>query len=191
MFLLFLFCCVPLVYSTYEACSLSLTWRVFCCSLGLVWRHLACVSGFSLSPFGLLLACSDPSFSVFAHVLVSFRIIYVWAPSMGACAFLLPLFLIVHFVICFSDVLMPGIWNEVAVLEDPSLRTLVLLDLQMGSRASSSVTKYKSGWLRWRAWASSKIGVSVIPAKPLHIAFFFLLRSLLTIALRTIWVYPL
>ena len=88
---------------------------------------------------------------------------------------------------------MPGIWNEVAVLEDPSLRTLVpdLLDLQIGSRASSSVTKYKLGWLRWRAWASSKIGVSVIPAKRLHIAFFFLLRSLLTIALRTVWVYPL
>ena len=73
------------------------------------------------------------------------------------------------------DVLMPGIWNEEAVLEDPSLRTLVpdLLDLQIGSRVSSSETKYKSGWLRWRAWASSKIGVSVIPAKRLHIAFFF------------------
>ncbi|KAK2562744.1 hypothetical protein P5673_014461 [Acropora cervicornis] len=42
----------------------------------------------------------------------------------------------------FSDVLMSGIWNEVAALEDPSLRSLVpdLLDLQMGSRASSNVT---------------------------------------------------
>ena len=68
---------------------------------------------------------------------------------------------------------MPGIWNEVTVLEDPLLRTLVLLDLQMGSQASSSVTKYKSGWLRWRAWASSKIVVSVIRAKPLHIALFY------------------
>ena len=69
---------------------------------------------------------------------------------------------------------MSGIWNEVAVLEDPSLRSLVpdLLDLQTGSWASSTVTKYKSGWLRWRAGASSKIGVSVIPAKPLHITFF-------------------
>ena len=37
---------------------------------------------------------------------------------------------------------MSGIWNEVVVLEDPSLRSLVpdLLDLQMGSRASSTVT---------------------------------------------------
>ena len=79
-------------------------------------------------------------------------------------------------MICFSDVLTPGIWNEVAVLEDPSLRTLVpdLLYFLIGSRASSSVSKYKSGWLRWRAWASSKIGVSVVPAKRLHIAFFFI-----------------
>ena len=69
---------------------------------------------------------------------------------------------------------MSGIWNEVAVLEDPSLRSLVLdlLDLQMGSRASSTITKCKTGWLKWREWVSSKIGVSVIPAKPLHIAFF-------------------
>ena len=115
------------------------------------------------------------SFSAFAHVLASFGITYFWAPSVGACArFSLSRFLFVHFVICFSDVLMSGIWNEVAVLEDPSLRSLVpnLFYLQMGSRASSTVTKYKSSWLRLRAWASSKIGVSVIPAKSLPIAFF-------------------
>lgn len=59
-------------------------------------------------------------------------------------------------------------------MEDPLLRSLVpdLLDLQVGSRAPSTLTKYKSGWLRWRGWASSKIGVPVIPAKPLHIALF-------------------
>ena len=47
-----------------------------------------------------------------------------------------------------------------AVLEDPSLRCLVpdLLDLQMEFRVSSTVTKYKSGWLRWRAWASWNLG---------------------------------
>ena len=59
-------------------------------------------------------------------------------------------------------------------MEDPLLRSLVpdLLDLQLGSRAPSTLAKYKSGWLRWRGWASSKIGVPVIPAKPLHIALF-------------------
>ena len=69
---------------------------------------------------------------------------------------------------------MSGIWNEVAVLEDPSLRNLVpdLLDLQMGSRTSSTITKYKSSWLKGREWESSKIDASVIPAKLLHITFF-------------------
>ena len=70
------------------------------------------------------------SFTVFAYVLASFG------------AFLLPDFFSFHFGICFTDVLMSGIWNEIAVLEDLSLRSLVpdLLDLQMGSRASSTVT---------------------------------------------------
>ena len=72
------------------------------------------------------------------------------------------------------DVLTSGIWSDAAALEDPLLRSLVpdLLDLQLGSRAPSTLTRYKSGWLRWRGWASSKIGVSVLPAKPLHIALF-------------------
>ena len=115
------------------------------------------------------------SFSVFAHVLASFGIIYFLGSFCWSVCFSPSRFLFVHFVICFfrrSDV-----WHleRSAVLEDPSQRSLVpdLLDLPMGSRASSTVTKYKSGWLRWRAWASSKIGVSVIPAKPLHIAFFY------------------
>ena len=107
---------------------------------------------------------------------------YLWTPSVGACArFSLSLFHFVHFVICFSDVLMSGIWNEVAVLEDPSLRSLVpdLLDLQMGSRASSTVTKYKSGWLRWRTLRLQKLA-SRLFLRSLCILR-FLLRSLLTI----------
>jgi len=82
--------------------------------------------------------------------------------------------LTVHFCFCFSDVLISGIWSDAAALEDPLLRILVpdLLDLQLGSRAPSTLSKYKSGWLRWRKWASSRIGVPLIPAKPLHIALF-------------------
>ena len=55
---------------------------------------------------------------------------------------------------------------------DPSLRRLDpnLLHLQLESRAPSTVQKYRSGWLKWRQWAASKIGVQVIPAKPLHVA---------------------
>ena len=82
----------------------------------------------------------------------------------------------ISFTLCFyfSDVLTSGIWSDSAALEDPLLRSLVpvLLDWQLGSRAPSTLTKYKSGWLRWRGWASPRIGVPVIPAKPLDIAIF-------------------
>ena len=86
----------------------------------------------------------------------------------------LALFILFTLCFCFSDVLTSGIWSDAAALEDPLLRSLVpdLLDLQLGSRAPSTLTKYKSGWLRWRGWASSKIGFPVLPAKPLHIALF-------------------
>ena len=86
----------------------------------------------------------------------------------------LALFISFTLCFCFSDVLTSGIWSDAAALEDPLLRSLVpdLLDLQLGSRAPSTLTRYKSGWLRWRGWASSKIGVPVLPAKPLHIALF-------------------
>ena len=74
----------------------------------------------------------------------------------------------------FCLFLQSGIWSEAKSLADPSLRKLVpdLLHLQFESKAPSTVQKYRSGWIRWREWADSKIGVSVIPAKPLHIALF-------------------
>ena len=52
---------------------------------------------------------------------VTVNSLFIWAPSVGACAFLLPVYFSFHLVICFSDALMSGILNEVAVLEDPSL----------------------------------------------------------------------
>ena len=73
-----------------------------------------------------------------------------------------------------SDVLSSGIWLEAASLTDFSLSVMIpgLIDLQLDARAPSTVLKYKSGWLRWREWVLSKIGVPVIPGKPLHIALF-------------------
>ena len=78
------------------------------------------------------------------------------------------------YFILFLDVLQSGIWSEANSLADPSLRKLVpdLLHLQFESKVPSTVQKYRSGWIRWREWADSMIGVSVIPAKPLHIALF-------------------
>ena len=64
---------------------------------------------------------------------------------------------------CLSDVPMSGIGNKVAVLEDRSVHGLVrdLLDLQMGFRTSSTVTKYKSGWLRWLSYSYVKPSIGL------------------------------
>ena len=74
----------------------------------------------------------------------------------------------------FLDVLQSRTWLEANSLSDPSLHRIVpdLLDLQLESKAPSTLQKYRSGWLKRRDWAASKIGVQVIPPKPLHNALF-------------------
>ena len=80
-----------------------------------------------------------------------------------------------------------GIWREANSLVDPSLRRLVpnLLHLQLESKAPSTVQKYRSGWLKWRQWAASKIGVQVIPAKPLHVALFISELTVISVSNNT------
>ena len=73
-----------------------------------------------------------------------------------------------------SHVLSSKIWLEAASSSDSSLSDMVpgLIDLQFYAKALSTVLKYKSGWLQWRKWALSKIGVPVIRVKPLHVTLF-------------------
>ena len=86
------------------------------------------------------------------------------------------LFLAYFFILlCLVDVLQSGIWREANSLVDSSLRRLVpnLFHLQLEpSKAPSTIQKYRSGWLKWRQWVASKIGVQAIPAKSLHVALF-------------------
>ena len=111
----------------------------------------ACVGSFDAGVWSSVSPSVTLSFSVFAHVLASFGIIYIF---FGLLLWELVLFSFPFSFRCLSDVPMAGIWNKVAVLEDQSLRGLVPdLDLQMGFRASSTVTKYKSGWLRWLGYS--------------------------------------
>ena len=45
--------------------------------------------------------------------------------------------------------------------------------------------KYRSGWLKWRPWAASKIGVQIIPAKPLHVALFISELTVISVSNNT------
>ena len=92
-----------------------------------------------------------------------------------------------RFLQIIIDVLQLGIWREANSLVDPSLRRLGsnLLRLQLESRAPSTVQKYRSGWLKWRRWAASKIGVQVFPAKPLHVALFISELTVISVSNNT------
>ena len=43
-----------------------------------------------------------------------------------------------------------------------------LVDILVESSAATMAQKYSNGWQRWKAWALSKLGVSVLPAVPLQ-----------------------
>ena len=70
--------------------------------------------------------------------------------------------------------LQTGIWRDPTALTDPSLTSEIpaLLDLVTFQSTLHLTKVYGTGWSRWRNWATSKIGVPVIPAKPLHVALF-------------------
>ena len=59
------------------------------------------------------------------------------------------------------------------------------MHLQLESRAPSTVQKYRSGWLKWRQWAAPKIGVQVIPAKPLLFALFISELTVISVSNNT------
>ena len=83
-------------------------------------------------------------------------------------------FLLLTFILFFLNILQFGIWREANSLADPSLLKIVpdLVNLQLEFKAPATVQKHRSGWLKWRGWAASKIGVQVIPANALHISLF-------------------
>ena len=103
------------------------------------------------------LASSFTWFFQFANLLGVGKLINAVQPTIAfgisssdtdiALLYELALFISFTLCFCFSDVLTSGIWSDAAALEDPLLRSLVpdLLDLQLGSRAPSTLTRSKSG----------------------------------------------
>ena len=59
-------------------------------------------------------------------------------------------------------------------MKDKSLRDRLpeLKALIIDSKANNTVKKYSGGWKRWKNWALSKVGVNVIPALPIMVAFY-------------------
>ena len=47
-----------------------------------------------------------------------------------------------------------------------------LVDILVESSAATTAQKDSNGWQRWKAWALSKLGVSVLPAVPLQVALY-------------------
>lgn len=47
-----------------------------------------------------------------------------------------------------------------------------LVDILVESSTATTAQKYSNGWLRWRAWALSKLGVSLLPAVLLQVALY-------------------
>ena len=58
---------------------------------------------------------------------------------------------------------------------DPSLNALipdVKIDSALGASSNATIQKYSQEWCRWKVWASSKVGVSMIPAQPLTVSLY-------------------
>lgn len=72
----------------------------------------------------------------------------------------------------FADLFQTGEFSR--NLPDPTLQRAVpaLLDLVFQSTAANTVSKYSNGWMKWRAWAGSKLEVPVLPAIPIHVALY-------------------
>ena len=91
----------------------------------------------------------------------------------GSCLFsdMLTFFILVSF-----RNLAHGYMSDIQVprLDDFSLRQMLtdLTGLQFSAKASPTVPKYCACWSRWRTWALSKVGVSLMSAEPVHIALF-------------------
>ena len=78
-------------------------------------------------------------------------------------------------VLCsVSDVFSHGAWLDIESMEDPELKDLAtaLPSIAMQGKAPATVKKYSGAFARWRRWASSRQGVSILPAKPIYVALY-------------------
>ena len=83
--------------------------------------------------------------------------------------------LIVAVILChFSDVFSQGTWLDLQSIEDPELKDLAstLPSIVLQGKAPATIKKYGGAFGRWKRWVAGRPEVSVLPAKPIHVALY-------------------
>ena len=74
----------------------------------------------------------------------------------------------------FTDIFKEGVGKETETFEDPYLKSLTSR-LQMSvlsARAMATTNVYHRAFRKWMEFALSKLDISFLPAKPIHVAIY-------------------
>ena len=72
----------------------------------------------------------------------------------------------------FTDIFKEGIWKETETFQDPYLQSLTsrLQTSVLSARAPATTKMYHRAFRKWMDFALSKLNISFLPAKPVHVA---------------------
>ena len=74
----------------------------------------------------------------------------------------------------FTDIFKEGLWKETETFQDPYLQSLTsrLQTSFLSARAPATTNMYHRGFRKWMDFALSKLNISFLPAKPVHVAIY-------------------
>ena len=78
------------------------------------------------------------------------------------------------FPLLFTDIFKEGIWKETETFQDPYLQSLTsrLQTSVLSARAPATTNMYHRAFRKWMDFALSKLNISFLPAKPVHVAIY-------------------
>ena len=81
---------------------------------------------------------------------------------------------LIAFPFLFTDIFKEGIWKETETFEDPYLQSLTsrLQTSVLSARAPATTNMYHRAFRKWMDFALSKLNISFLPAKPVHVAIY-------------------
>ena len=73
-----------------------------------------------------------------------------------------------------TDIFKEGIWKETETFQDPYLQSLTsrLQTSVLSARAPATTKMYHRAFRKWMDFALSKLNISFLPAKPVHVAIY-------------------